>query len=97
MPGILRMAGDRRHPLQSVVARLVEDVRGRHRAWTEFKDAVLSRDSSGSYSVGLYANRSRLQAIASARSLICVPEGTESLSAGEMIPVQVLAPRLDML
>jgi molybdopterin molybdotransferase len=95
LPGILLMGGDNKHPLQSVFARLTEDVKSRHRAWTEFKDAVLSRDSSGNYNVKLYRNRSRLQAIASANSLICVPEGKESLSCDEIIPVQILAPRLD--
>jgi molybdopterin molybdotransferase len=95
LPGILRMGGDTRHPLQTVAARLTENVKSRHRAWTEFKDAVLSRDSQGNYTVKLYRNRSRLQAIASANSLICVPEGKESLSSGEIVPVQILAPRLD--
>jgi molybdopterin molybdotransferase len=95
LPGILRMGGDEKHPLQSVLARLTEDIKSRHRAWTEFKDAVLSRDTSGNYTVNLYRNRSRLQAIASANSLICIPEGEESLSSGEVVPVQILAPRLD--
>jgi molybdopterin molybdotransferase len=95
LPGILRMGGDTRHPLQTVAARLTENVKSRHRAWTEFKDAVLSRDSQGNYTVKLYRNRSRLQAIASANSLICVPEGKESLSSGEIVAVQILAPRLD--
>jgi molybdopterin molybdotransferase len=95
LPGILRMGGGKKHPLQTVSARLLENVRGRHPAWTEFKDAVLSRDAAGNYSVRLYKNRSRLQAIASANSLICIPEGAGSLHSGEMVTVQVLAPRLD--
>lgn len=95
LPGILRMGGDTRHPLPTVPATLAEDLRGRHPAWTEFKDAVLSRDAGGSYSVALYRDRSRLQAIASANSLICIPEGVKSLRRGEIVPVQVLAPRLD--
>jgi molybdopterin molybdotransferase len=95
LPGILRMAGDTRHPLQSVPARLTEDLKGRHRAWTEFKDATLLRDDRGNFTVSLYKNRSRLQAIASADSLICIPEGVVSLGSGEVVPVQVLAPRLD--
>jgi molybdopterin molybdotransferase len=95
LPGILRMSGDTRHPLQTVTARLTEDLQTRHPAWTEFKDATLSRDSEGNYNVGLYKNRSRLQAIASANSLICIPEGAESLSCGDVVPVQILAPRLD--
>jgi molybdopterin molybdotransferase len=95
LPGILRMGGDTRHPLQSVPARLTENLKSRHRAWTEFKDAVLSRDAGGNYTVALYRHRSRLQAIASANSLVCIPEGVASLSSGQIIPVQVLAPRLD--
>jgi len=95
LPGILRMGGENRHPLQTVFARLTENLKARHQAWTEFKDATLYRDSGGNYTVGLYRNRSRLQAIASANSLVCIPEGTESLKAGDIVPVQVLAPRLD--
>jgi molybdopterin molybdotransferase len=93
LPGILRMGGDNRHPLQTVFARLAENLRSRHQAWTEFKDATLSCDSEGNYSVKLYRNRSRLQAIASATCLVCIPEGTDSLNIGEIVPVQILAPR----
>jgi len=95
LPGILRMGGENRHPLQTVSARLEESLRSRHRAWTEFKDATMSRDSEGNYTVKLYRNRSRLQAIAGANCLICVPEGTESLNLGEIVPVQILVPHLD--
>ena len=95
LPGLLRMAGDTTPPLQTVSARLMENVKGRHPAWTEFKDAVLSRDAKGNYSVRLYKNRSRLQAIASANSLICIPEGINSLASGAIIPVQVLTPWLE--
>jgi len=95
LPGILRMSGDTRHPLQTVAARLTEDLQARHPAWTEFKDAMLSRDTAGNYRVELYRNRSRLQAIASANSLVCIPEGAESLKSGEFVPAQILAPRLD--
>jgi molybdopterin molybdotransferase len=93
LPGLLRMGGENRHPLQTVFARLTESLRGRHRAWTEFRDATLSCDSEGNYSVKLYRNRSRLQAIASANCLVCIPEGTESLNIGEIVSVQILAPR----
>jgi molybdopterin molybdotransferase len=92
LPGIFRMFGRKRHPLATVSARLTESVRGRHRAWTEFKDATLSFDFEGGYTVTLYRNRSRLQAIAYANCLVCVPEGTESLNRGDIIPVQVLLP-----
>lgn len=95
LPGLLRMCGDICQPLQTVHARLTEDVQARHPAWTEFKDATLVTEGGGGYSVGLYRRRSRLKAIAGANGLICVPEGVERLSAGQSIPVQVLAPRID--
>jgi molybdopterin molybdotransferase len=95
LPGLLRMAGDVRHPLPTVAARLEEDLTARHPAWTEFKDATLSRNSGGDYTVTMYRHRSRLQAIASANALICIPEGAESLKAGDIITVQVLLPRLE--
>ncbi len=95
LPGMLRMGGENRHPLQTVSARLTENVKGRHPAWTEFKDATLSQDPEGNFTVKLYRNRSRLQAIARANGLVCIPEGTESLNSGEVVPVQILAPRLD--
>jgi molybdopterin molybdotransferase len=97
LPGIFRMGGRNRHPLETVSARLTENVRGRHRAWTEFKDATLSCDFEGSYTVTLYRNRSRLQAIAYANCLVCIPEGTESLNRGDIIPVQVLLPHVEGL
>jgi molybdopterin molybdotransferase len=95
LPGILRMGGDERHPLPTVYAVLAEGLQARHQAWTEFRDATLSRDSKGNYLVGLYKNRSRLQAIASANGLVCIPEGAESLRAGDIVPVQMLIPRPD--
>jgi molybdopterin molybdotransferase len=93
LPGILRMGGENRHPLQTVFARLTENLRGRHRAWTEFKEATLSRDAQGNYTVKLYKDRSRLQAIANADCLVCIPEGKESLNPGEIVPVQILVLR----
>ena len=97
LPGILRMGGDTQHPLQTVSAVLLDNVKGRHPAWTEFKDGDLTRDAAGNLNVKLYKNKSRLQAIASANSLICKPEGRESLTAGETVLVQLLVPRLDAI
>jgi molybdopterin biosynthesis enzyme len=50
------------------------------------------RDSEGNYTVTPYKNGSRLQSIARANALICIPEGRVSLKAGHVIPVQVLTP-----
>ncbi|OGO19913.1 MAG: hypothetical protein A2144_12760 [Chloroflexi bacterium RBG_16_50_9] len=95
LPGLLRVGGESRHPLPTVSARLTETVSGRNRAWTEFKDATLTHDAEGNHVVRLYRSRSRLQAIAHANCLICIPEGTDSLDLGDIISVQMLVPRLD--
>jgi len=94
LPGILLASGDKRHPLQTVSATLLEDIQGRHPAWTEFKDGALERNAAGNYQVKLYKHRSRLQAIASANSLICKPEGLLELKSGEVVDVQLLGPGL---
>jgi molybdopterin molybdotransferase len=92
LPGVLRMGGDTRHPLPTVPARLTEELTGRHRAWTEFRDGTLRREADGNYSAGLYRDRSRLQAIAGANCLICIPEGVAGLRSGDIVPVQLLKP-----
>ena len=97
LPALFRMAGQNGHPLQTVHARLEEDVKGRHHAWTEFKDAVVSVGDNGGYTASLYRNKSRLMSIARANGLLCIPEGRESLRMGDVVPVQLLRPRLDDL
>lgn len=91
LPALLRMEGDANPPLRVVHARLTEDVKSRHRAWTEFRDAVVSLDEKGRYAVGLYRGRSRIEAIARAVGLLCIPEGSEGLRRGDIVPVQLLA------
>ena len=93
LPGILRMEGQKRHPLPTVFARLTKDVVSRHRDWAEYKSAVLAC-KNGEYRVTPYQNRSRLQSIAKSTCFICIPEGVDSLAAGDIIEVQLLTPAL---
>ena len=93
LPALLRMSGETRHPLPTVFARLSEEVKSRHRAWTEFKDAVVTRTPAGSYIAAPYKSGSRLKSIAGAGGLICIPEGQDSLPRGAFVPVQLLTPR----
>jgi molybdopterin molybdotransferase len=92
LPGILRMAGQTGPSLPIVSARLTKDMKSRHRDWTEFRDAMLESDADGSITVTPYRERSRLQAIARAHCLVCIPEGVDSLHRGDTVPVQVLMP-----
>ncbi len=97
LPGVLRMGGRINHPLPTIPARLTQNIKGRHPNWTEFKDAYISCDIDGNYLVTPYRNISRLQAIAKATCLICIPEGKTSLNAGEIISVQILTTTLEGL
>jgi len=96
LPGISRLGGNTHHPLPSLTAKLTKNVRGRHRNWTEFKDAYLTRDGSGNYQVTPYHGLNRLQSIARATCLICIPEGKESINEGELTSVQLLTPTLEL-
>ncbi len=97
LPGILCMAGQSRHPFQTFPARLTEEIKSRHQAWTEFKHATLSRDEEGNILVTPHRLRSRLRSIATATCLVTVPEGVESLPRGETVTVQILVPNLSVL
>lgn len=94
LPGILRKSGRNSHPLRSITATITEKMAGRHRAWTEFKDAALTFDNDN-YLVAPYRSRSRLQAIAYAPCLACIPEGKDALMPGDIVPVQILAPHFE--
>ena len=92
LPGILRMEGIERHPLPSVPAMLLEDISGRNINWTEFKGAILSKHPDDGYVVRAFKGRSRLQSIARTNSLLCIPEGRDSLRRGERVSIQILTP-----
>ena len=95
LAGVVRLGGQMKHPLPTFIARLTQNIKSRHRNWTEFKDAYLSQDADGGYLVTPYRNLSRLQSIACASCLICIPEGKDSLNAGDMVTVQLLTPTLE--
>lgn len=95
LAGVVRLGGQMKHPLPTFTARLTRNIKGRHLNWTEFKDAYLSQDAAGNYLVTPHRNLSRLQSIARATCLICIPEGRDSLRAGEMVTVQILTPTLE--
>ncbi len=92
LPGILHMAGQTGSPFFSVSARLTLDVNSRHRAWTEFKKCTLDKDMEGNYAVTPYFEVSRLKSMADSTCLISKPEGVDFLSAGQIVPVQIMVP-----
>jgi molybdopterin molybdotransferase len=92
LPGMYRLAGHNTPPLIKIPARLSENLKRRHIAWTEFKKARLVREADGSFSVTPFFEVSRLKHMADSECLICVPEGIESLYQGQVIHVQLMVP-----
>ena len=92
LPGILNMSGLTGSPLQTISAKLTQDVKARHRAWTEFKKVKLDCDENGDYSVAPYFETSRLKSMADSSGLIRKPEGTDLLCRGQIIDVQLMIP-----
>jgi len=93
LPGILHMAGHTGSPFFTILARLTQDLKGRHRAWTEFKKAKLAYDGGGYLAVPII-EESRLKSMADATCLLCLPEGVDYLSSGQIVPVQIVIPTL---
>jgi molybdopterin molybdotransferase len=92
LPGILHMAGVTGNPLHIVSARLTQEVKGRHLAWTEFKKASLGHDADGQYTVTPSFATSRLKSMADAACLLCKPEGVAALQRDQVVAVQVMMP-----
>jgi molybdopterin molybdotransferase len=92
LPGILRLAGQRNTSLITVPARLTENLKRRHLAWTEYKKAKLAREADGTFSVTPFYEISRLKHMAESDGLICIPEGVEALYRNQIVSVQVMTP-----
>ncbi|MBW2146497.1 MAG: molybdopterin molybdotransferase MoeA [Deltaproteobacteria bacterium] len=92
LPGILRMAGYSGPPFATISARLIVDLEARSADWTQFVHARLSMDLKDGLQVTPHRPKSRLESIAAATCLITIPEGEVRLEAGQMIPVQLIAP-----
>lgn len=92
LPGILRMAGHSGQPLPTISAILTEDLKRRHKAWTEFRSGKLFRGADGTHKAVPYMETSRLKSMADTTCLIQIPEGVESLNNGQTVTVQILVP-----
>ena len=93
LPGICNMVG-LRHGLPTASARLTRPVRGRNKAWTEFRQARLERDVHGTLTVVPLSDGSRSRSMADADCLLCKPEGVESLYPDQMVTVHLMDPAL---
>jgi molybdopterin molybdotransferase len=89
LPGLLLLGGNRDYSLPSLNATLGETVRGQMN-WTQFIFGRLSRTDGESVFYPLKTT-SRLQMMAKAEGIICIPGGKECFMEGERVNVQLLA------
>jgi molybdopterin molybdotransferase len=89
LPGLLALSGRAGAGLPRINARLAADINDGKSTWTDFFYGALE------YGEGLpvfhpMQKRSRLNSIAEATAIAAVPEGRDSLQAGEVVSVQLL-------
>jgi molybdopterin molybdotransferase len=88
LPGILSLAGHGKNTLPTADAVLAEDLSGQS-DWTQFVHGTLSRQDDQLVFTPLLMT-SRLQFMAKADAIACIPEGVERIGKGRRIPVQLL-------
>ena len=89
LPGLLRLAGQRRPGLPRIQARLATPVEGQV-DWTQFVQGVFRYSTEGLIFEPLKMP-SRLQMLSQAEGLLPIPEGVQHLPAGSLVEVQVLS------
>ncbi|MCI0468645.1 MAG: molybdopterin molybdotransferase MoeA [Nitrospirae bacterium] len=88
LPGLLLLGGNKDYSLPTIEAMLGESVRGQN-DWTQFIFGTLSREDNAIVFYPLKTT-SRLQMMAKADGIICIPEGEEYIRQGERVNVQML-------
>lgn len=89
LPGLLAMQGSGLPVFSQVRARLTVELTGQV-DWTQFVHARLSDDGQGGLAVRPAKLPSRLVSMAEMQALIRIPEGTDRLPAGALVPVQLV-------
>jgi molybdopterin molybdotransferase len=88
LPGLHRLEGRGLPGLPVQVARLAETVRGQ-RDWTQFVHGRLEVGDQGLLFFPMRM-KSRLQEMAQTEAIVQIPEGTEEICQGAVVPVQML-------
>jgi molybdopterin molybdotransferase len=87
LPGLLILSGNRDYSLPSLNAVLGDPVRGQ-KDWTQFIFGTIARHGKKTVFHPLKM-ASRLQEMAKAEGIICIPEGKDYLAESELVEVQV--------
>ncbi len=90
LPGLLKLAGHGVPGLPEITARIDEKIVVRDADWTQFIFGCF-RKGDGHTVFSPLQLKSRLQSIAGAAGLICVPEGVLTLPEGAVVQAQLLS------
>ena len=88
LPGVLTLSGQSDPCLPSVTVLLGETVRGQ-RDWTQFLWGTLHRSEQETIFQPIL-NPSRLQSMARAGAILCIPEGVDCIEKGSWVDVHLL-------
>jgi len=89
LPGLMKLAGYKYTGLPRIIVKLSETVVGRQIDWTHFIFGKLEEKENTIFFHPLKLV-SRLQSMAQADGIICIPEGVEKIITGTFIPAQLL-------
>lgn len=84
LPAVLRMSGSTCSPYPKLAGRLSEELRGQ-KDWTQIIHCRVSRDGE-EFKLEPLEMKRRLISMARAAGLCLIPEGTERIPSGEMVP-----------
>jgi len=89
LPGLLKLCGNADPHLPRISATLHEEVAVRDKDWTQYIFGSL-RSENGPLQFAPLHLKSRLQSMARAEAILCIPEGVSTLQKGTMVQVQLL-------
>jgi molybdopterin molybdotransferase len=90
LPGLLKLCGYAAPHLPLMSATLCQDISVRTKGWTQFVFGVLKAED-GRMQFQPLELKSRLQSMARAEAIVCVPEGINWLPKGSVVQVQLLS------
>lgn len=89
LPGILKLAGDRRMGLPEIQVRTATQLTGRDADWTQFIYGILEKKGDTPVFHAL-KNKSRLRSMAEAQAVVAIAEGQTIIPAGALVKAQAL-------
>lgn len=89
LPGLLKLGGVLRPSLPEMMVKLKTTICGRHEDWTHLVFGSFETEGESTWFSPLQSE-SRLKSMSLAEGVVAIPEGVRCLSAGTVVPAQLL-------